>query len=50
MHTFEWPIVYERVFLANPDHGIVEPPILDANSTDFYGTTTLNLVVGRYGI
>jgi len=44
-----------RVFLVNPDHGIIENPILDANSADFYGTTTLwcpslNPVAGCYGI
>jgi len=43
-----------RVYLINPDHGIVENPILDANSVGFYGTTTLwcpglNPVVERYG-
>jgi len=44
-----------RVFLVNPDHCIVENPILDANTVDFYGTTTLwcpslNPVAGRYDI
>jgi len=43
-----------RVVLVNPDHGIVENPILDANNVDFYSTTTLwcpslHQVTGRYG-
>jgi len=42
-----------RVFL-NPDHGVVENPITDADDVDFYGTTTLwcpglNPIVGLYG-
>jgi len=47
---------YTRPKPNHPDHGIlvVENPILDANSVDFYGTTTLwcpslNPVVGGYG-
>jgi len=44
-----------RVFFVNPYHGIVENPIIDANSMDFYGNTTLwcpglNPVAGRYCI
>jgi len=43
-----------RVFLVNPDYGVVENLILDASSVEFYDTTTLwcpslNRVVGRYG-
>jgi len=30
-----------RVCLVNPDHGIVENLILNANNVDFYGTETL---------
>jgi len=54
IHIHGNPAKMARVFLVNPNHGIVENPILDTNSVDFYGTTTLwfpslNPVVGRYG-
>jgi len=42
-------------FLVNPDRGIVENIILDADDVDFYHTTTpwcpsLNPVMGRHGM
>jgi len=43
-----------HVVLVNPDTGIVENPILDANTVDFHVTSTvccpsLNPTAGRYG-
>jgi len=41
-----------RVVLINPDHGVVENPILDANIADFYNIycdVVANPVARHYG-